>query len=273
MFKAVPDPKNEITWKWLNSLKDRTLKYQKSLLYYSSLYLKDQVKSYITPSLDTKDYIEGIQQAVVTLQNIKDSMYAVVLNPRLSRVKKLNPQKSLIIIRAKRRLGKPDPKAFVLEKYSPWTMDTIPFMPDKRNADIINKNTSEVECLRISSERKKDALYWKRELIKLGAILPKDATKLDISKSVKSSSDMAYEAYRMEFGLDGKKSGSHWRRGVSDLISMGIPSIIKQKNLVRILSDPNYIDWKKELPQVRVRVTPSEARAFSVFQKKLGIIQ
>lgn len=257
----------------LKDIPNRTTYFKKAILFYASQKLKELVVSNIVPSKDTNDYIESIQQAFISTANNKESSYAVMVNPKARKIKKVQTDRTLLYIKPIKKAGKSDPKVLILERFGPWTLDTLPFMPDKRIADIVTKKVNENDVRKISQARTKDAPIWKRELQKVGAKLPSDSNKLVSINSRKSIPDVAFESLRMEFGLDGNESSSHWRRAVSELVSSALLSIMQSKKLDRFLNDSDFKDYKTMIPGVPFRITPSEARSLAVFQRKLGIIQ
>ena len=99
--------------------------------------------------------------------------------------------------------------AVVLSRYNPWTMDTLPYEPSRREAAITSRQVTEREVRPIEAQRRKDVeREVERELRDLGVQLrPKG--KVLLSRRV--SRDLAFEILRREFGVPPIRGRAHWR--------------------------------------------------------------
>ncbi len=273
MFEMKALPENKKTEQFFKEIPERTIAFKKAVGYYATLHLLEEIKKNIKPSNETKDYIDSLQQVLISQSDTKEFLFAVTINKKARKVKKLDVNKSIIEIKAIRRMGKADPKAATLEKFNPWTLDTIPFLPDKKSANIITTKSSSSYVNKVSKLRNKDKPTWKKELIRIGVPEKTFSNKLEISpNSSKAIPNVALEGLRMEFGLDGNESSSHWKRALSELASSGLMSIMQDKKLDRILNDATYSEWKN-IPNAKSRITMREARDFESFMKQLNIVQ
>ena len=98
--------------------------------------------------------------------------------------------------------------AVVLSRYNPWTMDTLPYEPTRREAAITSRRITEREVRPIEADRRRDV---EQELRDLGVQLrPKG--KVLLSRRV--SRNLAFEILRREFGVPPIRGRAHWRPAV-----------------------------------------------------------
>lgn len=106
------------------------------------------------------------------------------------------------------------PAAALLEKYNPWTVTTIPWMPPRALADVQSSKVSAFEVKRVEQARMGDRRDVRRELLELGIA---DLRKLGATSFERETSrDLVAEVVRSEFGI-GRSGRKHWRLAVDHL--------------------------------------------------------
>jgi len=107
--------------------------------------------------------------------------------------------------------------AVVLARANPWTMDTMPYEPDRREASILSRRVTEREVQPIESARRRELPKITDELRNLGVQMrPKG--KVLLSRRV--SRDIAFEIVRREFGYPPMAGVAHWRPSIHMLPKM-----------------------------------------------------
>jgi hypothetical protein len=242
----------------------------KAVARYLSLlaaeYTKEQMLLLIPKSEEWAKYRQSLEAATIV-----GSPYAHAVlrsNEHFRRLKKTDVPKTVLYIKAKRKLRRVSQEIEILERHSPWTLSTLPFMPKRSEALVVSRKVSKQEVTRVEKARNSDRPKWKRALIGAGSP-PKKAFPM---KQVKSVPDTTFEALRLEFGLGGVKQKAHWRPSLHRLRSVGIKSIIRQHpELQEAFLSLRFNRWKKWPPKTRHKVRAGEARNYLPFQKKLGI--
>lgn len=267
------DPITKKTVAMFNTMKIRSNTFKDAVLYYAAQQVMDSMQESLGKTNVPKDYVKSLSIAKLFDADGKNILYSVSLKNTVNQVKNLDPEITVIRIKAIQRLGGKDPKAAILERFSPWTIETIPFFPDKKFAEVINNKATKKEVDAVKSLRKKDESIWRRELLKAGAKLESNLNQKTIPTNLKSTNDVELDAIRLEFGLDGNNNGRQWAKAMRELASSGIASIIKDNGLMKILSDPNFTNFSTYVPKVTKRMTAAEARNLVTFQKRIGLIQ
>lgn len=198
----------------------------------------------------------------------KDVVGAVIqANPRARRVRALPPESTVLYI-VPRRISKKTTQASILAKHSPWTLDTLPFYPSRKDAKIISRRATEREVQQTQRARDKDRKQWRRALLQLGVrVAAKKQVKA--ARLGKAVTDVAFEGARLELGLGGTKAIPHWRPAVRALLKSGMKSLARDPYLRRWLRSVQ----EPGVPPTRIRsqVTVKDALTFRGFQRKLAI--
>lgn len=202
----------------------------------------------------------------------KEAAFAIYIPTKGRKIKKIDVQKTVITIRAKRGNNPPAEDVLLLERYSPWTADTIPFWPTKSEGLAIQRKTTRKEADAVAKEKKKIIPDLLRQFKELGRkIAPyKPGSPGRIKRNAKAVPDLAMQALNLEFGGSGVKSKPVFRKvfgGVKRNIT-GLPNRFEQ--IKDAMTDPNskaYKTWPKRID----KISASEAGKFMGFQKRLGI--
>lgn len=188
------------------------------------------------------------------------------------RVVRNSKEDIVVYVAVKSNLMRPAPTAMtILADYSPWTLETLPYPPDPKTADIISRRVSRREVTKVTKARRRD-LPAVRRLLKSAGIRMGDLRASTRAQGVLSMPDTAFESLRLEFGLGGVPSKPHWRKAILKLaLRGGVGRIAKKKEFCRALLDPSFQRWRQWLLQKGRGVSSAQARKYVPFQKRLGL--
>ncbi len=240
--------------------------------YLAAKYVHQKILEIIPNTEDWDSYRSSLEVVKVTGLGEGLTAHALRSAPRSRKVKTSDVNRTLLYIQPKRRLRRVKPEIKILEKYSPWTIPTIPFLPSHSQAVIVSRKVSKFQIGKVSKARKKDQTEWKKELVKVGRAGLGGASKVDLSSRVTAVPDVSYDGVRLEFGYRGSHAIPHWRPSIRSLISSGIRTLFRtDRRIVQALTDLKFKTWKRWPPSVSQTIGPAEAKKYVPFQKKLGI--
>lgn len=257
------------TLKFIKELPKRTAAMKAQLPASVANGVLDELRARIPSTSDWDEYRSGLE--VVAVGSKKSGLAAIRLpnNPSSSATKKIDPPRTLIYIRAHRRLTRIPPTIQILAKYSPWTADTLPFSPPKKDAIMVSRKTSKQVAMRVAAKRRQDRPFWSRELQKAGRREIKKNDRMKPSSTATPLPDYAYQAIRLEFGL-GIRSTPHWRPAITSIRRS--PSQIWKKDPVLLeYLDPKFRGWRGHRTKVQGTISKAEAKKFAPFQRRLGL--
>lgn len=180
---------------------------------------------------------------------------------------------SVIYVAAKQHIMRSVPEeTLILEDYSPWTLETLPYPPDSKTADSISRRVSRREVDRVRRMRLKDRPVWMRRIRDAG-LKPAGAPFEPAPKAVRTMPDVAYESLRLEFGLGDSPAKPHWRKSIVKLaLRGGAGMIARRSEFVRAMTTLSYRGWESWPRKPEDGTVPvSVARAYVPFQKRLGL--
>jgi hypothetical protein len=245
---------------------------QKLLPYLAAVHIHEQLLERIPGNDDWAAYRSSLQLARIIGSPKGVTSYALRIAPHARRVKKTDIDRTVLYVQRNRRMRRVKPEIVVLEKFNPWTVQTLPFTPRRSQALIVSRKVTKREAEKVAKDREKDRRKWSKALAHHGRREVKKDQRLDIPKKVHALPDIAFEALRLEFGLGGVKGSPHWRPALRQFLAFGLRSLLKQDHQIkRILKDSKYRAWKRLPPRVRHSVRMTEVKNYLPFQKKLGI--
>jgi len=198
----------------------------------------------------------------------KQGAFSVYISTKGRSVKKTDASRTAIYVRVKKRRTK-DLAIQILEDRGPWTMDTIPFWPDKGEAIIVQRKVTAREIDVIAKRQEKVKSKVRRELTRVGTRIPTNK-KLKVSRKNKAVPDLAMLALELEFGGEGKRSKPVWRQALRKARSSGVQSLGKTDSHIRdAWYRPNSKSWKS-WPKSKSKIAGTMAGKFVSFQKRLG---
>ena len=198
----------------------------------------------------------------------KQGAFSVYISTKGRSVKKTDASRTAIYVRVKKKRTK-DLAIQILEDRGPWTMDTIPFWPDKGEAIIVQRKVTAREIDVIAKRQEKVKSKIRRELTRVGTRIPTNK-KMKVSRKNKAVPDLAMLALDLEFGGEGTRSKPVWRQALKRARSSGVQSLGKSEPHIRdAWYRPNSKSWKN-WPKTKSKIGATMAGNFVSFQKRLG---
>jgi len=247
--------------------RQRAEKFRQQLCYaVAESSLRDLIQR-IPQRDDLNTYRSSLELVRVTGLPPKVAMFSIYARTKAHKVRQVDAPRSVLYIHARRRLLPPAPEVVILERYSPWTVDTLPFVPKRGTAITISRKVSRNSVQKVAKRREDDRTKWTRELreagvkVKRGKVMARQAALPDVT----------FDATRLEFGLDRQRPHPHWRPTIARWKRAGIQGILReQSDLISALVGVGFQGWKSwppPLPEIGIRT----AQGFESFQGKLGI--
>lgn len=242
----------------------------------------------IVSYLAAKDALEMIQDGIPSgaeYKNLKNSLrlseigvggsnrsaFAVHAPVKSKRVRKVDVPRTVIYVRAKKRLTRPDPAVQLLEDKGPWTADTIPFWPSSKEATVVQRKVTKKEADRVATEQLPKIDGIRAELLEMGKRIkkkkPGDAGS--IKRNGKAIPDIAMQALDMEFGGGGGKSSPVFRKMIQSITKNTRRMSSRHRIIKDAMLNPNSKRYKSFVPKGK-KIGKGEAVKFMGFQKRLG---
>lgn len=199
------------------------------------------------------------------------SSFAVWARPQGAKVREFDADRHALYVRPKKSFAAPVSKAArILHKFSPWTMETLPFSPKKNEAVVVLRRVSKREIANITKQRLKDRPEWSKQLAAVGhRQVREDRSPVELRTGVVR--DLAFDALRLEFGYGGVKPVPHWRPALADAAQVVRRLFSTQSVVSAALTRPNYSAWKKWAPRTESSIKISDLKSIRKFQKQLKI--
>jgi hypothetical protein len=197
-----------------------------------------------------------------------DSSYLLTLRARERGSRDLDPNRTVVFVTPRKHAAITTSAAInVLERYNPWTLDTLPVAPKRREATVIYRQVSEKEMRTAQRAVIRSRIRWEPELARAGVKVSANPINL---MSVRIVPDIVSASMNLEFGLRGE-SRPHWRPAVL-LIKKGQVIRDAMRTARRAMTDPKYMGWRAWPAPVGASVSISELKKYARFQSKLGIL-
>lgn len=267
---AQLDERGRRSLKLLKQLPERMKLMERWVTYELAQRMHDEVVEGIPTGKAHSRYRKSIVLRRVLVPGGRTS-FSVSVDPKASGVKEVDPATLVVFVKSRRRrLRRPPPQIRVLERYNPWTLDTLPFLPGRDEAVIVSRPVSPQEVQAVAEARRRDASIWKTELARTGSIVRKK-DKLSFPKQAGSIvPDVMFEGLRLERGLSGAKATPHWRPALVKTVQSARRLALQRRSVVvKLLSDPNW-SGRSLVPRVKGLQT-TQARKFRAFQELIGV--
>lgn len=243
---------------------------RRQFLYYAVQKTYDDLLGYL-PS-DRKELRASLRMQKI--RGLPDSVDGYVIHsaPKGRAIAQAESENAVVYVAAKSNLMRSVPKeTSLLEAYSPWTVDTLPYPPDQKTANVISRRVSKREVNRVRQMRLRDRPKWRREMIKDGirvyqrGLEPKARETLTVP-------DTAFESLRLEFGLGGEPSKPHWRKAILKLaLRGGAGMIARKREFTKAMTSLSFTAWERWPRKTVGFVTVAGAKRFVPFQQRLGL--
>lgn len=249
---------------------ERFKKVQPMIAYMGADFLKRYVSSRLPKSSAYKGYRAGLEVVRVRGTRPGEYAYSVQIDPKNRFVKNIKVQRVLLYVEPSRRLASPSLRTLILEKYNPWTYETLPFTPEPKEGRIITRRASAQDVQKATVLRTRQRPKWRSELQKVGVREKKDK-RLKLPKNVHNLPDVTLDALKLEFGLGKQRPKPAWRLGFSLLARQGFRAFIKDKRVLAFpLTKPSFNLWKQWPKKTGHTIPMSQARKYKSFQRKVA---
>ncbi len=215
------------------------------------------------------DYRKSLEIAEVKVSAGVDA-FVVQSAPGSTRtIRNKDASEVLLYVRAHRRLKKVPEAIRILESYNPWTLHTLPFTPNKTEANIVSRKVSKNEADKVAKRRMQEKHKWRSALSRVG-VKPQPIRPKEV-KVISTVPDVGQEAMRLEFGI-GQKPAPHWRPAIMGVKRFGPKVMMRDPSIKAAMTKPNFTAWKQwRKIKPRKKIGVSEASKYNAFGKKLGI--
>lgn len=194
---------------------------------------------------------------LVSVAGVVDSV-----SKHMTYLQSIDVPRTVLYVQPRSLRGEPDPAALILSENNPWTMDTLPYEPDKRAAAITSRKVTASEVEEVRRRRAADGPMVDRKLRRVGVIPSRKHPTL-LEKKVER--DVAFEVLRVEFGMH-EMPRAHWRPA----LQMTRGPVLKQEfsRMLRWLSTPGEARWTQKLKLPKGKRT--EAKRVRGFQDHIA---
>ncbi len=255
-----PMRSNARTLRYAQELKARLVEAERRVVYSSARFVFDEiVRRLAGPRF--ADYVRALQLVEV---GSASPAYAIYARPLQKRVRKLDPTLTgLYVVPRTKRVAKVPEYVLVLERYSPWTMGTLPVFPTKRDALLVYRTLREEETEAVRKRNETARSEWSSELLRLGVTPKKD---IEFPSKGKAVPDLAFEALRIEYGLGEGAGRAHWRPALQALAKGQIARMMQGEEVAVL--DPAATSERRE-QKVDGVVSTTVVAGFEGFAKRL----
>jgi len=208
------------------------------------------------------------------IRGLPDSVDGYVIRsiPKGRAIAQAESENAVIYVAAKSHLMRSVPKeTALLEAYSPWTLETLPYPPDPKTANVISRRVSKREVNRVRQMRLRDRPEWRRQMIKEGIKVHRPGLEPKAGNTP-SVPDTAFESLRLEFGLGGEPAKPHWRKAILKLaLRGGTGMIARKREFTRAMTSLSFNAWERWPKRTTGFATLAEAKRYVPFQQRLGL--
>lgn len=262
---ATPDPK-AVLGKWTRGARYAKARLVFAMARFSHLcaeYLLADIRARLPSTPRWQGYSDALQVVQIATGGAAPA-YGVVARLPVRRITQEEAPSALLYVRARART-KTDPVVEVLQKYSPWTWDTLPVPPPRAQTRVRVRRVRADEAEEVRALRHKQRRQWEAELSAIG-VNPKVNRRAAVS-AVTAEDDVAHAALQAEMGLSSEVP-PHWRPAIRALKRSGYKKILSDPLLRRALTDPTFVPPPAPREAALSRNT---VRQFAAFQRALGM--
>jgi hypothetical protein len=200
----------------------------------------------------------------------QQAAYSIHIPSRGRNIKKMDADKTIIIVTAKKGMKRASPDVALLEKNGPWTVDTIPFWPTRSEAVVSQRIVSAREIDSVSKQRKSNLPKIIFQLKEMGRNIkpykPGDSGR--VKGNAKAVPDVAMQMLSLEFSNSGK-SKPVFRKVIKSTIG-SMPGLSKRfSQITDAMTNPNSTEYKN-WPKRMNKISSGQAGKYVGFQKRLG---
>lgn len=253
---------------------ERMRKFRSQFVYLVSEYAREEVVSRIPSGKQYDAYRDSLERVRVVVGPKYDA-FTIRSNPKARKITKTDRRSTLLYIKPRQRGRATPPEILILESYSPWTVDLLPFKPDPKLATMVSRKVSRKQTVQAAENLKRTRVIWAKQLEKLHIRVPRVTPALANTKGLEKVPDAALDALQLEFGLGAEKAHAHWKPAILWLQRRGIRRMMKLrsrdiKELQYSLIKSNFKKWARWPKRIK-KIGLPEAKKFVRFQKRLKV--
>lgn len=247
----------------VRQLPERGRALRANVAYRVAHMVVERVRHYMPGGDELRSYRDSLKERAVAGTPSSD---VFLVRSEASRTESVDPASTLFFIRPrKRRRARMARAVEVLARFGPWTASTLPFLPTRRQASVVFRRVTAREVRGVAKQREEDAPRWRRALARAGVRATAKAPMTWAKAPSGVIPDVAFEALALEFGPLHPRP--HWRPALRDAVR-SVSSLHRNRELVKLLTDPADTGWKRATPRLR-RVRSLELRKYVAFQRRL----
>jgi len=160
--------------------------------------------------------------------------------------------------------GEENPVGEILERFSPWTIETIPFAPSARQAVVIIEEVGDAKVRQVANQKKQQMGDIIAAMKRFDLLFE---PRFSVQKKLKVVTELEVEALRQEFGMvPGGKA--HWRPAIKHGLKQGVRTLMKEKDLIKSITDPSFKKYKRKT-HLRTFATKQDIKRIQLFQNKI----
>lgn len=264
MIEARVDKNFKTTRKFLGELPERIDSTIRDMMQNAAEELLEGLRNSIPDVEEYKEYQDslGAYEVVDPLGEWYTS--GVFSRAKGSHLKVIDTSRTVLYIQPRSIGGEYSDAAVVLQEYEPWTVDTLPYEPTPREADVIARQVSsrEVKMVEMHLKSQLPAVYAR--LRNAGVSSFRGAGDRILRKV---TVDLAFFALRTELGLQGYPHIPHWRPALKRIIAD--PRKLMSKRVIDTMTRPSFHGWRH--PDAMEPIPISEAEETEGFQDRIAV--
>lgn len=244
-------------------------KIQAMLAYKGAEHLRKHLMGDLK-GRQNKNYRQTLEVARVKGTPQGEYAYVVQQNSKSRFAKQIKVHGELLWVYATDRLARKSEAVKILVDHNPWTAESLPFKPDRRDAYMVSRKARPQEVYKTTRQRLRERAKWAPALQRVGVKVSR-STLLKVPKSVAVLPDVAMDALRQEFGLGGGKPKPSWRTGMIQLRRSGFKSIIKERAMFTSpMTNPSFTLWNRYPTKTKHAVTIPQVKRYKAFQDRIA---
>lgn len=265
-------PRTRNAWRLIEKeLEKRAASLHRTVSYLAAQDAYDSLMEGIPAGNEYKELRDSLEVAEVGVGKGNQGAYAVHAPVKSRKVRKIDVPKTIVYVRAKKRLTRPDPAVQLLEDTGPWTADTIPFWPNKKEAVVVQRKVTKKEADKVAEAQKPKIPKILQQLSEMGRRVKKKkkGEPGHVGRNQKKAvPDVAMQALELEFGGQGKRATPVFRKMIRS-VRGGMRTMAKRHRIItQTMTDPNSGRWKN-FPPRKTKISTGKASSFKGFQKRL----
>lgn len=152
-----------------------------------------------------------------------------------------------------------------LERFGPYTVETLPYVPSQREAQVVSEKASKDQVHRVRDRNYLESRVLESFLLQLGVEYEnRDA----IYEKLKIIEDLEAKAIGWEFGTI-KGGKSHWRPAIRFARTRALSILKTDHELIKAFTDPNFRGFKR-FRHLHINLKRSEVKTMRRFQDLLN---